>query len=70
MRTQEIIKEINQLPINKRFLIIEKTLKSIRQSEQKKKMEQAANALLIDYKTDSELTAFTDLDLENFYEAR
>lgn len=70
MLTQEIIKEINQLPISKRFLVIEKTLKSIRQSELKDKMEKAADKLLLFYKSDEELTAFSKLDFENFYETR
>lgn len=33
-------------------------------------MEKAAAALLGDYKNDQELTAFTNLDFENFYEAK
>lgn len=70
MSTQEIIKEISRLPINKRILVIEKTLKSIRQNELRVKMEKAADTLYSFYQTDSELTAFTALDYENFYEAR
>jgi len=33
-------------------------------------MVEAANALLEDYKNDKELTVFTHLDYEAFYEAR
>jgi hypothetical protein len=33
-------------------------------------MNMAAEALYSDYKTDKELTAFTDLDFERFYEAK
>jgi len=33
-------------------------------------MEIAAEALYEDYKDNKELTAFTNLDFENFYEAR
>jgi hypothetical protein len=33
-------------------------------------MSKAANELLSDYQIDKEMTAFTNLDYENFYEAR
>jgi hypothetical protein len=33
-------------------------------------MKKAADALVSDYLTDTELTVFTNLDFENFYEAR
>jgi hypothetical protein len=33
-------------------------------------MSIAADALLLDYRQDKELTAFTALDFEDFYEAR
>jgi hypothetical protein len=33
-------------------------------------MAKVANALYADYKTDKELTAFTNLDFEAFYEAK
>lgn len=70
MRTNEIIKEIERLPIEKRILVIEKTIHSIRLKEDKIKMKKAVNTLLHDYMTDKELTVFSDLDFENFYEAR
>lgn len=52
------------------MLIVERTLKTIRESETRKKMLKAANALLEDYKNDKELTIFAHLDYEVFYEAR
>lgn len=70
MRTKEIIEEIQRLPVVKRMQVIEKTLKSIRESEEQNKMNKAASALLKDYQTDKALTAFTDIDFEDFYEAR
>ena len=70
METREIIRAIRTLPVSKRMLIVERTLKTIRESETRKKMVKAANALLEDYKYDRELTVFTDLDYEAFYEAR
>jgi hypothetical protein len=52
------------------MLIVEQTLKTIRESETQSKMLIAADALLEDYKNDKDLTAFTQLDYESFYEAR
>ncbi len=70
MGTTELIREIQQLPIAKRILVIERTLKSIRESDLRKKMKNAANSLLNDYLMDNELTSFTAIDFDNFYEAR
>jgi hypothetical protein len=70
MRTNEIIKEIQRLPIQKRIYVIEKAIHSIRKYEDKNQMEKAANSLFADYKSDKELTAFTNLDFEDFYETR
>jgi hypothetical protein len=68
MQAYEIIKEIQRLPLTKRFLIVEETLKSIKKDEMGRQIEHAANELYNDYITNRELTAFTSLDLENFYE--
>jgi len=70
METREIIKAIKKLPVSKRILIIEQTLKTIRENETGKQMEKAANTLLRDYESNRELTEFTALDYEAFYEAR
>jgi hypothetical protein len=68
MNTDEIIKEIELLPIRKRIYIMEKTLHSIRNQEDKYQMERAVDAVLPDYFSDSELTVFSNLDYEDFYE--
>ena len=70
MRTNEIIKEIQRLPISKRIYVVEKTIHSIRTQEDKNVMKKAADALYADYKTDTELTAFTNLDYVDFYETK
>jgi len=70
MRTNEIIKEIQRLPVHKRIYVIEKTIHSIRKQEDKNELKKAADNLLIDYESDKELTAFTNIDFEDFYEAR
>ncbi|MGV3538251.1 MAG: hypothetical protein ACO1OQ_00480 [Rufibacter sp.] len=70
MGTTEILREIKRLPVDKRLKIVEQTLKSIRETENKSQLEKAADALSSDYASDNELTAFTQLDLEDFYETR
>jgi hypothetical protein len=70
MGPSEIIKEIKRLPVDKRLIIVEQTLKSIREAENKKQLETAAEALYGEYTADKELTALTELDFEDFYEAR
>ncbi len=58
------------MPISKRIYVVEKTIHSIRTQEDKNVMKKAADALFADYKTDDELTAFTNLDFIDFYEAK
>ena len=70
MRTTELIKEIEKLPVQKRIFVIEKTLQSIRKNEENSQMKKAAEILYDDYTTDSELTVFSDLDYADFYEAK
>lgn len=69
MTTASIIEEISKLPLPDKVLIVEKTLEAIRQ-EKKLSLKDAANLLYDDYKSDKELTIFTQLDTEPFYEAR
>jgi hypothetical protein len=69
MEAATIIKEIVKLPVIERMLIIENAMKSIREETAKgRSLKEAAKALLSDYKTDKELTTFTSLDSEDFYE--
>jgi len=70
MQTVDIMQEINRLPITKRFFVVEETIKSIKKEEMQHQMELAANTLLDDYTNDKNLTAFTALDFDNFYETK
>lgn len=70
MLAAEIIKEIKLLPLEKRFYVVEETIKSIKKEEVHNQLIIAAEALYLDYSNDKELTSFTSLDLENFYEAK
>jgi hypothetical protein len=70
MSTQEILSEINRLPLQDRLLIIEKTLEVIRANELDQQLSVATEVMKAEYRSNKELTAFTSLDLEDFYEAR
>ena len=69
MTTALIIREISKLPWAERLLVVEKTLRSIRQDKQQG-LARAVDSLYQDYATDAELTAFTQLDAKPFYETR
>ena len=69
METLEIINNVRQLPLPQQMLIAKHIIHSIKQKEQSY-MEKAAESLYEDYITDENLTAFTQLDCEDFYEAR
>jgi hypothetical protein len=70
MQTADLIQEIQRLPLSKKFYVIEETLKSIKKEEMQNQMELAANELYKDYVNDEQLTAFTSLDFEKFYETK
>lgn len=70
MSKNELIQQIEQLPIQDRIYLVEKVVHSIRAQAEQENMTQAAESLYQDYKNDKELTAFTDIDLDNFYETR
>jgi len=70
MQTKDLIQEIKRLPLTKRFYVVEETIKSIKKEEMQHQMELAVNELYEDYVNDKELTAFTSLDFDNFYETK
>ncbi len=70
MQTFDLIQEIQRLPLSKKFLVIEETLKSIKKEELNNQMTIAAEALYEDYVKNEELTEFTSLDFEQFYETK
>ena len=70
MQTAQLMQEIFKLPLNKKIFVVEQTLKSIKLDEGNKHLTMAAETLYDDYKNDKELTSFTVLDFEEFYEAR
>ena len=70
METAVIIRELDNLPVYKRMIIVEQVIRSLRLDDQGELLEAAAERLYDDYKNDKELTIFTELDCERFYEPR
>ena len=70
MQTRDIILEIQRLSLAQRFFVVEEIIKSIKKEKMQHQMELAVEALYDDYVNDKELTAFTSLDFDNFYEAK
>jgi hypothetical protein len=69
MEVLEVMRNVNRLSLSQQMQIAERIIHSIRQKEQLS-LETAAERLYEDYMTDKNLTVFTQLDCENFYEAR
>ena len=69
MQATDIIHDIIRLPVSQRMLIVEQVIRSIRH-EERQPLEKAAESLCADYCNDKELTVFTQLDCEDFYETR
>jgi hypothetical protein len=69
IQTTDIMHNIDRLPVSQRMLIVEYIIRSIRH-EDKQPLEKAADLLYSDYLNDKELTIFTQLDCEEFYETR
>ena len=69
METLDIITAINNLSAADKLLVIEKTIHSLREN-QLNELSMAAESLEDEYRTNKELTVFTSLDIENFYEPR
>lgn len=70
MSTKELIAEIERLPVAKRIRLLEETLKGLRKEQTRLAMSKAAKALESAYRKGGDLTAFTAIDLDRFYEAR
>ncbi|MBK6482809.1 MAG: hypothetical protein IPG01_06670 [Chitinophagaceae bacterium] len=69
MDVKTLVEEISHLEYDDRLTFLEKTIETLR-TEPSKILEEAAMLLQKDYVKDKELTAFTSIDFENFYEAR
>jgi ectoine hydroxylase-related dioxygenase (phytanoyl-CoA dioxygenase family) len=78
MTNNEIIDQLKQLTTAERLAVIEAATRLIQEelsrpegdeNAQDEQLAQAAEALLADYQSDRELTAFTSLDGEDFRHA-
>jgi hypothetical protein len=78
MTNSEIIEQLKQLTTAELLAVIEAATRLIREdlsqpeaseNAEDKQLAQAAKALLADYQSDRELTAFTSLDGEDFRHA-
>ena len=69
MVVDEILQSIKELPFHERLSLIEKALKTLHEPSGRQ-LIRAANKLKGDYMKDDDLTSFTALDYEKFYEAR
>jgi hypothetical protein len=70
MKKNELIKAIEKLPASDRLYVIERSMHILRMQGEVDQLEEAAKLLQKDYENDKDLTVFTDLDMESFYEAR
>lgn len=79
MSQMELLSELNKLDTYDRLKIIEQAIQAIREEllpiihkkdhhANRSQLLKAAELLVEDYKNDKELTAFTALDGEDFYE--
>jgi len=78
MSEREILEALKRLAPSRRLVVIEGALEELRrelqqrgsppaQEDRKKQLAAAAEALLADYASDEELTAFSILDGESFH---
>ncbi len=72
MSSVQILNEIAKLSLVERLRVVEVVLHNIREQEEKSSLQlsEAAHVLLNDYLKDEELTEFTAIDHEDFYEAK
>jgi hypothetical protein len=71
MTATQVISEIKGMSLIDKIQIIEFAIKSIKKETSKKlNLSKAAMLLKEDYENDSELTIFSNLDSEDFYETR
>ena len=71
MHSKTLLNEIKSLPVEERLYLIEQTLKTIRKKKPEKQViSKAAQLLKSEYINNKELTVFSGLDSEGFYEAR
>ena len=71
MTSTQVLNSINQMTLMDKIYLMERLIKSIRrEASQHLDMQEVSKLLLADYEQDKELTAFTSLDYQQFYETK
>jgi hypothetical protein len=70
MSASEILKEIDHLPLNEKLALLERAIRDIIRHNYEQQLTVAAETMENEYKTNNELTAFTSLDTDDFYETK
>lgn len=70
MSTTEILEQINRLTLTDKLFVVEKAMKDLLKENIDMQMSMAAEALEEEYRTNKELTIFSNLDAEDFYEPK
>jgi hypothetical protein len=70
MSTADILKEIDLLPLNEKLRLLQQAIKDILRHNYGQQLSVAAEALEEEYKTDKDLTAFSSIDMDDFYETK
>ena len=70
MSKAELLKEIDKMPLHEKLALLERAIKDIIKQTNEKELSVAAESLEIEYKSNAELTVFSTLDIEDFYETK
>jgi len=70
MSKAELLKEIDKMPLHEKLSLLERAIKDIIKHTNENELTIAADSLENEYKTNAELTAFSTLDIEDFYETK
>ncbi len=70
MSKAELLKEIDKMPLHEKLSLLERAIKDIIKQTNENELTLAADSLENEYKTNAELTVFSTLDIEDFYETK
>ncbi len=70
MSKAELLKEIDKMPLHEKLSLLERAIKDIIKQTNENELTLAADSLENEYKNNAELTVFSTLDIEDFYETK
>ncbi len=70
MSKAELLKEIDKMPLHEKLSLLERAIKDMIRHANENELTVAAESLEHEYKTNVELTVFSTLDIEDFYETK